>query len=131
MASGGNVAAVRNQKAGIPLFPGTAWGMLYGALAAALAAVAQDIEWTFDARPAYLWSFAYLVLAGSIAAFGAYLTLLKRVGPGPSAFVGIATPVVALALSTALEGYRWTGTAALGAALAIIGNVIALRSRGR
>ena len=98
---------------------------------AALAAVAQDIEWTFDARPAYLWSFAYLVLAGSIAAFGAYLTLLKRVGPGPSAFVGIATPVVALALSTALEGYRWTGTAALGAALAIIGNVIALRSRGR
>jgi drug/metabolite transporter (DMT)-like permease len=131
LAAGGNIAAVRNQKAGIPIFPGTAWGMLYGALAAALAAVAQGIAWTFDLRPAYLWSFAYLVLAGSIAAFAAYLTLLKKIGPGPSAFVTVATPVVALALSTVFEGYRWNGVAALGVALAVTGNVIALRSRGR
>ena len=41
---------------------------------------------------------------GSIVAFGAYLTLLKKVGAGPSAFVGVATPVVALALSTLFEG---------------------------
>jgi drug/metabolite transporter (DMT)-like permease len=131
LAAGGNVAAVRNQKAGIPIFPGTAWGMLYGALAAALAAVAQGLVWTFDARPAYLWSFAYLVLAGSIAAFAAYLTLLKKIGPGPSAFVTVATPVIALTLSTVFEGYRWTGAGALGVVLAITGNVIALRSRGR
>jgi drug/metabolite transporter (DMT)-like permease len=131
LAAGGNITAVRNQKAGIPIFPGTAWGMLYGALAAALAAVAQGIAWTFDLRPAYLWSFAYLVLAGSIAAFAAYLTLLKKIGPGPSAFVTVATPVIALALSTVFEGYRWNGVAALGVALAVTGNVIALRSRGR
>jgi drug/metabolite transporter (DMT)-like permease len=131
LAAGGNVTAVRTQKAGIPIFPGTAWGMLYGALAAALAAIAQGIAWTFDARPAYLWSFAYLVLAGSVAAFAAYLTLLKKIGPGPSAFVTVATPVVALALSTVFEGYRWTGVGALGVVLAVTGNVIALRSRGR
>jgi drug/metabolite transporter (DMT)-like permease len=130
LATGGNVAAVRNQKAGIPIFPGTAWGMLYGALAAALAAIAQGVAWTFDSRPAYLWSFTYLVLAGSIAAFAAYLTLLKKIGAGPSAFVTVATPVVALALSTVFEGYRWNGVAALGVALAVAGNVIALRSRG-
>jgi drug/metabolite transporter (DMT)-like permease len=131
LAAGGNIAAVRNQRAGIPIFPGTAWGMLYGALAAALAAIAQGIAWTFDARPAYLWSFAYLVLAGSVAAFAAYLTLLKKIGPGPSAFVTVATPVIALALSTMFEGYRWTGISALGVVLAVTGNVIALRSRGR
>ena len=34
-----------------------------------------------------------LALALGFAAFGAYLTLLKKVGPGPSGFVGVATPV--------------------------------------
>ena len=100
--------------------------MLYGAVAAAVAAILQGLAWTFDARTPYLLSFAYLVLAGSIAAFGAYLTLLRKIGAGPSAFVGVATPVVALTLSTVLEGYRWTGVAALGVVLAVIGNLIAL-----
>jgi len=126
LACGGNVAAIRNQRNGIPILSGTAWAMLYGAVAAAVAAILQGLAWTFDARISYLLSFAYLVLAGSIAAFGAYLTLLRKIGAGPSAFVGVATPVVALTLSTVLEGYRWTGVAALGVVLAVIGNVIAL-----
>jgi hypothetical protein len=33
---------------------------------------------------------------------------------------------VALAISTAFEGYQWTLLAALGAALALLGNVIVL-----
>ena len=126
LASVGNTTAVRNQRHGIPIFPGTAWAMLYGSIAVAIAASFQRIGWTFDPRPAYALSFAYLVLAGSIAAFGAYLTLLKRIGAGPSAFIGVATPVFALTLSTFLEDYRWTSVAALGVALAVAGNVIAL-----
>ena len=35
-----------------------------------------------------------------VVAFGAYLTLLKRVGGGPSAYVAVSTPVVALAPAT-------------------------------
>jgi len=127
LASAGNLVAVRNQKAGVPTFPGLAWSMPYGALVAAATVVAQGTAWTFDSRPAYLASFVYLVVAGSIAAFGAYLTLLRRIGAGPASFVSVATPVVALALSTAFEGYRWTLAATLGAVLAIGGNVLALR----
>jgi drug/metabolite transporter (DMT)-like permease len=127
LASIGNTTAVRNQRHAIPIFPGTAWAMLYGSVVVAIAASVQGIGWTFDPRPAYAFSFAYLVLAGSIAAFGAYLTLLKKIGAGPSAFIGVATPVVALTLSSFLEDYRWTGVAALGVALAVAGNVIALR----
>jgi drug/metabolite transporter (DMT)-like permease len=63
----------------------------------------------------------------SIIAFSPYLTLLKRVGGGPAAFVGVATPVIALALSTLFEGYRWTWVAALGVILAVAGNWLALR----
>ncbi|HYT97147.1 MAG TPA: DMT family transporter [Casimicrobiaceae bacterium] len=127
LASVGNTTAVRNQRHGIPIFPGTAWAMLYGSIAVAIASSFQGIGWTFDPRPAYVFSFAYLVLAGSIAAFGAYLTLLKKIGAGPSAFIGVATPVIAMTLSSFLEGYRWTTVAALGVALAVVGNVIALR----
>jgi drug/metabolite transporter (DMT)-like permease len=126
IASAGNIVALRNQRAGIPIFPGTAWAMLYGALAVALGALVQRVPWTLDTRPAYWGSFAYLVVFGSIVAFGAYLTLMKKVGPGLSAFVGIATPIVALVLSTLFEGYRWTGVAAAGVVLAVVGNLLAV-----
>ena len=127
IACGGNLIAMRNQKVGIPTFPGTAWGMAYGAISAAMIAVLRGVPWTFDIHPAYLLSLAYLSVFGSIIAFGAYLTLLKRVGGGPAAFVSVATPVIALALSTLFEGYRWTWIAALGVALAVAGNWLALR----
>jgi drug/metabolite transporter (DMT)-like permease len=129
IACGGNLIAIRNQKAGIPTFPGTAWGMAYGALSAALASVLRGVPWAFDASPAYLLSLAYLSVFGSIIAFGAYLTLLKRVGGGPAAFVAVSTPVIALALSTLFEGYRWTWVAALGVVLAVAGIWLALWPR--
>src|SRR6266851_1191723 len=65
------LVAVRNHKAGIPTFQGTAWGMTYGALSAALASVVHGVPWSFDTSPAYLLSLAYLSLFGSIIAFGA------------------------------------------------------------
>lgn len=123
----GNVIAVRNHRANLPIFPTTVWGMAYGALAAALVATATGVSWTFDARAGYVLSLLYLAVFGSIVAFGAYLNLLKRVGAGPASFVGIATPVIALVLSTLVEGYQWTLVAACGVALAVVGNVIALR----
>jgi drug/metabolite transporter (DMT)-like permease len=128
IACAGNLAAVRNQRAGIPVLPGTAWGMLYGALVAAAAATIHGVRWTFDSQPAYVLSLAYLAVFGSVVAFCSYLTLLKKVGPGPAAYVGIATPVVALLVSTLFEGYRWTWVSAVGLALAVIANWIALRA---
>jgi drug/metabolite transporter (DMT)-like permease len=127
IASAGNIAAARNQRAGIPVSSGIAWGMGYGALAAALAATVQGVHWSFDWRPAYVASLLYLAVLGSIIAFGTYLTLMREVGPGPAAYVGVATPVVALALSTLLEGYRWTWLSIAGVVLALAGNVVALR----
>ena len=41
----------------------------------------------------------------------------------------IRIPLVAMSLSTAFEGYRWSALAVAGAALALVGLVIALRSR--
>jgi drug/metabolite transporter (DMT)-like permease len=127
IAVGGNLIAVRNHRAGIPTFPGTAWGMGYGALTAAIAATFAGTPWTFDTGAPYLFSLAYLAVFGSVIAFGAYLTLLKRVGAGPSAFITVSTPVIAMLLSTLFEGYRWTWTSALGVVLAVFGTWLALR----
>ena len=52
---------------------------------------------------------------GSVFAFGAYLTLLKRVGAGPSAFVTTCRRRSSrMALSTLFEGYRWTRVVGAG-----------------
>lgn len=128
IASVGNMIAMRNHNVGIPTFPATVWGMTYGAGVAALTAIVHGVPWTFDTSVGYLLSFAYLSVFGSIVAFGAYLTLLKRVGGGPSAYVAVSTPVVALALSTLFENYRWTSIALLGVVLAVAGNWLALRA---
>jgi len=127
IAAGGNIAAVRNQRAGIPVLPGTAWGMLYGGVVAGATAVLHGAQWTIDTSALYLVSLVYLSLFGSVVAFGCYLTLLEKVGPARAAYTGVAIPVVALALSTLFEGYRWTWVSALGVALAVVANWIAMR----
>ena len=125
-ASGGNLLAVRNQRRGIPLLPGVAWGMTYGTLTIAIVAALNDIVWTFDPRPGYVFSLLYLAAFGSVIAFAAYLTLLGKIGAARAGYVGVAVPVVALLLSTVFEHYEWTLPALAGAALCIAGNVLVL-----
>ena len=124
----GNLIAVRNHDAGIPTIPATAWTMAYGTLFAALVAFADGAQWTFDARPRYVLSLVYLAVFGSVVAFVTYFTLLKRVGAGPSSYIAVATPVLALIVSTLFEGYRWTPLAVVGVVLAALGNWHALRA---
>ena len=100
---------------------------LVGDMLKGTVAVLVGARWTFDARWPYVASLAYLAVFGSVFAFGAYLTLLKAVGAGPASWVGVSTPVVAMLLSTAFEGYRWTTAAVVGVVLAVVGNILALR----
>jgi drug/metabolite transporter (DMT)-like permease len=127
----GNLIAVRNHNAGIPTIPATAWTMIYGTLFAALVAFANGAPWVFDVRPRYVVSLAYLAVFGSVVAFVTYFALLKRVGAGPSSYIAVATPVLALVVSTLFEGYRWTPLAVVGVVLAVLGNWLALRTAER
>ena len=126
IASAGNLAAMRNAGAGVPVMTGNAWAMGYGAVTAAVVAWLTGAAWSFDGRAPYLVSLLYLALFGSVVAFGAYLTLLAQVGSASAAYVAVATPVVAMLLSTLFEGYRWTPVAAFGVVLAVAGNWLAL-----
>ena len=129
IASIGNLLAAHNHRIGLPIQASTGIAMLYGAIMVAAWVVISGVPWTFEATPSYLLSLAYLAVFGSVVAFVAYLTLAGDIGADRAAYVGVVTPVVALALSTLLEGYRWTLPAVLGAALCLGGNVLILKKK--
>ncbi len=126
LASFGNMASARNQKSGLPVLQTNAFGMAYGAAFTAAFAAVTGRAFVWDPSFDYLWSMFYLALFGSILAFGAYLTLLGRIGAGRAAYAAILFPVVALSLSVVLEGYAFTPLAAVGAVLVLSGNILVL-----
>lgn len=123
----GSLAASRNAGHGLPFWPALGIGLGWGA-AASWAVVL--IQGPLPALPtAWSWwlSLAYLVGAGTVLAFAAYLTLQQRLGPGKASTIGVATPVLALAVSTAFEGYRPDVWTLAGIMLAVVGNLMMLR----
>jgi drug/metabolite transporter (DMT)-like permease len=125
-ASLGNLVSQRNQRAGLPVLQGNAFGMLYGAVAVTVYALAMGRPLAFDPSFRYLASLAYLALFGSVLAFGAYLTLIGRIGAGRAGYAMVAIPLVALLISTLFEGLRWRPALVLGVLLCLGGNVLVL-----
>jgi drug/metabolite transporter (DMT)-like permease len=123
----GSLAASRNTVHRLPFWPALGWGMAYGAALSCVVTLASGQSFTFPAVPSWWLSLAYLSLAGSVIAFACYLALQQRVGPGPASGIGVMTPVLALVISTLLEGFRPSLLTWLGAALAVLGNVLILR----
>lgn len=128
VASFGSISAYRNQRAGLPLWQGMAWGMFYGSLSALVLGLATGKALSFDTAPAYVLSLAYLALLGSIAAFASYLTLLRRIGAARAGYIGVMVPVAALFLSAAFEGFRFHPLTWAGIAVSIAGNVLMLKT---
>lgn len=112
-----------------PLLLLLAWAMLWGTLFDIIFAFAVAGPPVFPADPRYWGGVAYLAVLGSVVAFPLYFGLIRDIGPGRAAYNGVLTPVVAMALSTLFEGYKWSGLAIGGAVLALAGLVVALRGR--
>jgi drug/metabolite transporter (DMT)-like permease len=129
MAALGNMAATRNHRRGLPVLQVNAWSMLYGALCAAAVALLTGQRFAFELSWAYVASLIYLSLFGSAVAFGAYLTLMRRIGADRASYTAVAIPVVALLLSTLFEQLQWQLATFLGIALCLSGNVLMLRRR--
>ena len=122
----GSLAASRNREHRLPFWPALGFGMLYGAGSAALAALWQGQSFMPPAAASWWFSLLYLALAGSVLSFACFLTLQERIGPGPAGAVGVLTPLLALVVSMGFEGFRPAPLTFIGAALAVLGNVLML-----
>jgi drug/metabolite transporter (DMT)-like permease len=125
-ASFGNMASQGAQKSGLPIVQSNAWGMFYGALFSGVSSLLAGHEFTFDPSVGYVTSLAYLTIFGSIVAFGAYLTLLGRIGAHKAGYAMVMFPVVALILSILFEGLQMSFSMAAGTVLVLVGNVFVL-----
>lgn len=126
VASLGNMLSARNQIHDLPVIQSNAWGMAYGAAILFLAILLQGISPAIPIETPYLSALLYLSLFGSVLAFGAYLTLVGRIGPEKAAYSMVLFPIVALGISTLFEDYHWQPDSALGVLLVLLGNVIIL-----
>jgi drug/metabolite transporter (DMT)-like permease len=105
------------------------WSMGSGAVIDAVAALLFWGPPVLDPRPEYWAATFYLGLVGSALTFPVYLSVIRALGPARAAYSGVVVPIVAMAFSTLLEGYRWTPSAVAGSVLGIAGLVIALRGK--
>jgi drug/metabolite transporter (DMT)-like permease len=128
-ASTGNLISARNQRRGLPVVQLNTFGMLYGAAFVAVYAAALGRDFVFDASLRYLLSLGYLSLFGSVLAFGAYLTLVGRIGADRAGYTAAAIPIVALLLSVGFEGLHLGTAQVLGIGLCVAGNILVLRKR--
>jgi drug/metabolite transporter (DMT)-like permease len=128
-ASIANVMQSAERVKAMPILSLLAWAMLWGALGNAVLGWALYGAPVFESRPAYLGGIVYLGLMGSVVTFPMYFALIRDIGAARAAYSSVLVPVVAMVLSTLFEGYRWSLLAGAGAALGMIGLVIAMRAR--
>lgn len=128
-ASISNVIQAGGTGRRVPLFTLIAWSMLYGTAIDLVLALTFAGPPVVPADAVYWMGTAYLAIAGSVVTFPLYYRLIREIGAGRAAYHNVLVVIVAMLLSTLLEGYRWSALAVAGSALALLGLVIALRAR--
>ncbi len=124
---GGNIVSGLLQKRGVALLPTMAWGMTYSVIFLLTVSLARGLPLIIEPTAKYIGALVFLAIIASVVAFAAYIGLLRRIGPARAGYATVLFPLVALSVSTLVEGYAWTPLAALGAAFALAGNLVVLR----
>lgn len=128
-ASISNVIQAGETGRQVPLMTLIAWAMLYGAAIDIAVAATTAGPPVLPADAQYWLGTAYLAFAGSVVTFPLYYRLIREIGAGRSAYHNVLVVIVAMGMSTLLEGYRWSALAIAGAVLSLLGLVIALRAK--
>lgn len=129
VASLGNITSAYNQTKSLPVLQTNAFGMLYGGLFIGAIALITGKPISFDPKFEYVASLLYLSIFGSILAFGAYLTLIGKIGADKAGYVLITIPVIAVLLSIFFEGYPFNIQTVLGMVLILGGNLIVIKKK--
>jgi len=130
-ASSANVYQAGKEATRHPLLALLAWSMAIGAIIDTMLAFAVAGPPVAEARLGYWAGVLYLALFGSVLCFALYFPVVRKIGPGKAAYSSVLVPIIAMSLSTMLEGYRWSPLAIGGAVLALGGMLLALARRRR
>ncbi|WP_108789310.1 EamA family transporter [Erythrobacter sp. Alg231-14] len=128
-ASIANVIQANPTGRGVPMVSLLAWAMLYGTVFDLGFALLTAGPPPFPASTDYWAGIVYLALIGSVITFPLHYNLVREIGAGRTAYNSILTISVAMLISTVFEGYQWTVLTAGGMILAVVGMVLALRSK--
>lgn len=119
----GNMISLRHQRLQRDVLTTNSYAMLYSALAMALVTLLQGESLRPVWNRQWLGAVAYLAIFGSVIGFGAYFTLVGRIGASQAAYSTLLFPLVALGLSTLYEGYQWHAEGFMGLTMILAGNL--------
>jgi len=125
-ASCGMVTSAAIQRRNLPVVRSNAWGAVYGALCMLVYIMVRDIPFEFDPSLRYISSLGFLAIFATVLGFGCFLTLIGRIGAGKAAYATVMFPIIALIISTFMEGYVWSLVSTFGVCLALGGNALIL-----
>ena len=120
----GNLVARPATRAAGDLPNAVARAMTWGTAILAATVAARGLTFAPTLTPAYVGGLVYLAAIGSVFGFLAYLALVARIGPARAAYTTVLSPVIALAVSSGLEGYVWSRWALIGAPLILLGQAV-------
>ncbi len=105
--------------------------LLVGGVALVLIGLAVGERLTAVPSARALWAFVYLIAAGSLVGYTAYIYLLGRVRPALATSYAYVNPVVAVALGALLAGERISVTTIVSMVVILAGVALVLLGRER
>jgi len=126
----GNMISTRHQRRGLETLSTNTYSMFYGTVIMGVLALLRGDSFMPEFTLRYLGSLFYLAIFGSVIAFGAYFTLVGRIGASQAAYSTLLFPLVALSLSTLYEGYVWHSNAIIGLVMILLGNLVMFSKPG-
>ena len=128
-ASIANVIQANDTGKALPMASLLAWSMLYGSFANVALAWVTSGPPVFPQSQSYWLGVVWLALAGSVVTFPLYYSIVRQIGPSRAAYNSVLVILIAMLISTTIEGYQWSNVAVVGAALTLTGMVLALRAK--
>ena len=127
----GNVVSAHLMNSRLSWISVNALGMAIGSVAVVVWGALSGAAWQLELSPSWVAGYAYLVVIGSVAAFGIYMKILPSVGATAGAYTTVLSPVVALLLSALLEGFELRPAVYVGVMLLLLGHTLLINKRAR
>ena len=127
----GGIISKHNQKENLSITASMAWGMTYGSIIMLIYALYKGTAFNFPQETDFWLSLWYLIIFGSLVAYLCYLQLIKNIGAELASYITVLTPIVALFISSHMEGYIWSINDLIGLMVVISGNILVIKKFDR